>query len=438
MGQKIVYFIPLLISLFIISCATVDKNVLVYKHDEGYAPCEPSIAIDPSNPKNIVAGSVLSYVHTSSDAGKTWNTNLLKSSLGVYGDPAITVSPSGTFYYAHLGDPEHKGWQSQRLLESIIVQRSDDAGKSWNDGKAVGTNPPKDQDKEWITVSPDERAVYMSWTEFDLYDSKSPKDHTRILFSSSMDKGKTWSKPKTLSKNLGNCLDDDNTVEGAVPAAGRKGRVYVAWAGHENIYFNRSSDYGKSWLTEEKTVALQPGGWSQPIEGMKRVNGMPVTAVDNSGGPHDGRIYILWADQRAGKNNLNIFIIHSDDEGENWTLPQRINNDDHKAHQFFPWLTLDQTTGYVYAVYYNRANNSKLKNDVSLARSYDGGVSWHEKVISEKSFDTPPELIFFGDYNNISAADGNIRPIWTRYDEGYLSIWTALIKEKNMPKRKRP
>ena len=31
------------------------------------------------------------------------------------------------------------------------------------------------------------------------------------------------------------------------------------------------------------------------------------------------------------------------------------------------------------------------------------------------------------DYNNITAVDGHVRPIWTREELGVLSVWTALL-----------
>ncbi len=408
-----------------------NENVLIFNDQTVYNPCEPSIAIDKNNPSIVVAGSVLDNVHRSTDGGKTWSSYRLTSSHGVYGDPVLSSDNFGSFYYCHLADPEGKGWASKRLLESIVVHRSDDGGKTWNNGVAIGANHPKDQDKEWLSADPYSGRLYISWTEFDVYNSPKEKDETRIRFSSSRDKGETWTEPITISTIPGNCLDDDNTVEGATPVAGKDGRVFVAWAGHENIYFNRSMDYGKSWLKKEKIIARQPGGWVLPIEGIKRVNGMPVTQVDQSGGIFDGRLYVMWADQRDGKADTDIFIKYSDDDGETWSNDIQVNNDENERQQFFPWIAIDQSSGYLYVVYYNRNNHSDYKIDVSLARSYDGGKSWQEEVISEKPFNTPPEFIFFGDYNNISAVDGHIRPIWTRYDNGKLSIWTALILEQH-------
>ena len=430
-----VYVIVILIGL-LYSCKPVHNNILIYRYQRGYQPCEPSIAINPINSNQVVAGSVLDNVHFSDDGGKTWKTRRLRSSHGVYGDPVIFADWKNSFYYCHLADPDKRGWASDRLLESIVVQRSDDGGKTWNDGYAVGANHPKDQDKEWAVADPFSDMIYMTWTEFDLYNSGDPDCHSRILFSSSKDKGDSWIAPITLSKILGDCQDDDETTEGAVPAAGRDGRVFVAWSVNEKIYFNRSFDFGQTWMEEEMAIADQVGGWVLPVEGIKRVNGMPVTCVDNSGGPFDGRIYVMWADQREGPSNTNIYIKKSDDDGMTWSSDFLINNDENKKQQFFPWMAVDQSSGYIYVVYYDRNAYSGLQNDVTLAWSYDGGETWQEKIISNRPFDTPPELIFFGDYNNISAANGSIRPVWTRYDEGALSIWTALIEEKRKVKFK--
>ena len=71
------------------------KNVEL-KSREGifssFNPCEPSIAIDPTNPKRMVAGSILNNVYKSYDGGITWDHDVLKSSHGVYGDPTMAAT----------------------------------------------------------------------------------------------------------------------------------------------------------------------------------------------------------------------------------------------------------------------------------------------------------------------------------------------------------
>ena len=424
-------------SCFISVCASAQSE---YKNVElvsgkgifsSFDPSEPSIAIDPTNPKRMVAGSILNNVYKSEDGGITWDHDVLKSSHGVYGDPTIVASPLGDFYFLHLGDPENKGWRSERLLESIVIQQLKEKKIScqrncWTDGIAIGTNAPKDQDKQWATTSKDGSEIYVTWTEFDKYESKEPNDHSRILFSKGKKGETSFSKPIAISDVLGGCLDDDNTVEGAVPAAGLNNEVYVAWAHQENIYFNKSLDGGNTWMPKSKVVMSIPGGWNQDIPGVYRANGMPILLSDLSQGPNRGNLYLCWSDER--NKDVDVFVSSSSDGGEHWTEAVRVNNDKTNTHQFFPWMTVDVVTGNLYAVFYDRRNYTDFQTDVYLASSSDGGKTWVNERISEKPFVTNAS-VFLGDYNNISAVNGVVRPIWTRIDEFRTSVWIALIQK---------
>ncbi len=422
------YFFFLLLLCGLISCSS-SQNVLIYRNDlNQLGPCEPSIYINPKNPNLVVAGSVLNFVHYSSDGGKTWTTTYLKSELGVYGDPCITADQEGNFYYLHLADPENGSWRSKRILESIVIQRSEDGGQSWTAGSAIGLNPPKQQDKEWAIANPENGELYVTWTQFDTYGSKEPDCQTQIMFSKSSDKGDSWSPAIELAQFPGNCIDDDQTVEGAVPAVGPEGNIYVAWGNSEKLYFDRSTDGGNTWLNEDIVLSEQPGGWNMEVPGIGRCNGMPVTCADISQSKYKGTVYVAWADNRNGAEDTDIFIAHSKDQGQSWSQPLRVNQDKTKTHQFFPWMSVDPLSGYIYLVYYDRSPYTDLQTDVVLAVSKDGGETFKSRTISEKPFLPPGKLIFFGDYNNISAYGGMVRPIWTSFSDGKLSVWTALIK----------
>jgi len=147
---------------------------------------------------------------------------------------------------------------------------------------------------------------------------------------------------------------------------------------------------------------------------------------DISEGPFKGAVYVCWADKRNGDDNSDIFVSSSMDRGTTWSLPVRINDDSTNTQQFFPWMSIDPITGHLSVVFYDRRNHSDNNTDVYYAYSKDAGQTWVNEKISESPF-TPNKYVFFGDYNNISAYDGNVRPIWTRYEKGKLSIWTALI-----------
>lgn len=413
--------------LFSISCFAQYKNVKIYENEgERIGPCEPSIAVSPKDPNFLVAGMVLNKVAYSKDGGKTWETKDLTSQFGVWGDPCIVADSKGNFYYFHLSDPTGENWKSDEILDRMVCQISEDGGKTWSAGATIGLNFDKDQDKEWVTVDPKTGNLYITWTQFDKYNSKDEKDQSNILFSRSLDQGKSWNTPVQINQKSGDCLDDDSTTEGAVPAVGPNGEIYVAWCLDEKIYFDKSEDGGKTWMKEDVVVADQPKGWAMNIPGVNRTNGFPVTGCDVSGGKRHGTIYINWADQKNGEDNTDIWLSKSTDGGKTWSERIRVNNDKGKAQQFLTWMAVDPVTGHVYIVFYDQRDHEDGKTEVYLAYSKNGGKSFKNVKISESPFSLDKK-VFFGDYNNISAYNGVVRPIWTRLENGKLSVWTALI-----------
>jgi hypothetical protein len=391
-------------------------------------PEEVSIAVNPTNPLNLAAGANLRYYYSSTNGGLTWTQGNLTSTFGVYGDPCVIFDARGYLYYGHLSNPASPGY----WIDRIVVNRSTNGGSSWNSGAGIGFNPPvRNQDKEWLaadmTTSPYRDNLYVAWTEFDNYNSANPADSSRILFSRSTDAGITWSSPVRLSDHGGDCIDEDNTVEGAVPAVGPNGEIYTAWSGPLGIMFDRSTDGGLTWGSDI-FVTAQPGGWDFGVPGIYRCNGMPVTACDVSNSLHRGNIYVLWSDQRNGVGDTEVFLIKSTDGGSTWGATKRVNNDLTATQQFFPWMTVDQSTGYLYAVFYDRRNTAGNATEVWVARSTDGGETFSNFCVSQSTF-TPTAGTFFGDYTNIAALGGKVYPIWMRLDGSVLSVWTALVTD---------
>jgi len=432
--RKPFFMIGSILFLFIF-CHSLDaqiRNVRVDNPDVN-RPNEVTIAINPSNPEFIAAGSNLNYFYYSSDAGETWTSSVMQSSLGVWGDPVLLYNSTGILYYSHLADNRNKG--NGYWIDRIVVQRSFDNGLTWDDGVGIGFAPPrKQQDKEWLAIDltnlPSRNNVYMSWTEFDEYGSSETEDHTRILFSRSTDHGFSWSNPVKISDVEGNCLDGDNTVEGAVPTVGPNGEVYLSWSGPEGIMFDKSLDAGVTFGVDIP-VTQQPGGWAFDIPGINRCNGMPITGCDISGSPYNGNIYINWSHQARNEEDTDIFLIKSTDGGETWGEVKRVNNDSTTRHQFFTWMTIDQTSGNIYIVFYDRRNTIGLDTEVYLARSTDGGETFENYKISDSQF-TPNNQVFFGDYTNIAAHQGKIYPIWMRMDGFDMSVWTAIIDDSEL------
>ncbi|MFM2395002.1 MAG: hypothetical protein RLZZ546_2985 [Bacteroidota bacterium] len=438
MKSKIQYVILMSSVLFFSGCtrkvgkikALSEKiqNITIMKGVEGFGPCEPSICISPLDQNKIIAGSVLDFVHFSSDGGLTWQNSKLKSTYGVFGDPVTIIDQKGKFYYAHLSNPKAAAYASEEFLDRIVVQTSDD-GKKWTNGTYAEGDRKKDHDKHWLAINPSDNAILKSWTEFDKYGSKDKIHKSRILFSVSFDQGKTWSDDISISEMEGDCIDDDKTAEGAVPAVGIDNTYYIVWSYDNKIFLDISVNKGKTWMKNDRVIADQPGGWSFDIPSISRCNGMPVIKVDHSKGPNRGNIYVSWSDQRKGENDTDVWLISSSDHGKTWSTIKRVNDDIAGSHQFFSWMDVDPFTGNIYWVFYDRRNHQDEGTDVYLAYSENGGKTIVNKKISESPF-YPSKENFFGDYNDISAKNGIVRPIWTRLQNGEYSVHTAIIDFK--------
>ncbi|HPE87504.1 MAG: T9SS type A sorting domain-containing protein [Bacteroidales bacterium] len=385
------------------------------------SPEEPTVVINPQNTNQVIAGSNIDNVFYSHDGGYSWTVNDLDSPYGVWGDPVIIADTAGHFYYFHLSNPPNGNW-----IDRIVCQKSTDGGVTWSEGTYIGLNGEKAQDKHWAVVDRSTNAIYLTWTQFDVYGSSSSEHKSDILFSKSYDGGLTWSTPVRINEVSGDCIDSDNTTEGASPAVGPDGEIYVAWMGPQGIVFDRSTDEGESWLEHDILIDDLPGGWDFTVPGISRSNGFPVLRCDLSGGIHHGTLYLNWSDQRNGDDDTDLWLVKSVDGGFSWSEKVRVNDDEPGKHQFFTWMDIDQGSGDLWFVFYDRRNYADNFTDVYMALSQDGGATFTNFVISETPFE-PWSSVFFGDYNNLSVHNGIVRPVWTRLVGGSLSVWTAIV-----------
>ncbi len=400
------------------------QNILISTSN---TPEEVSIAINPKNTNQLIAGANLNNQYRSNDGGLTWQTSTLScNAYSVYGDPVLFWDTANAAYYMHLSNPP-ASTTGGSWVDRIVIQKSTDAGATYPQCVGVGKNGSKVQDKAWYAVNPNDNSIHITWTQFDAYESSAPQDSSVILYSRSNDGGVNWTTPKRISMFAGNCMDNDTTVEGAVPAIGPNNEVYVAWNGINGLQFQKSLDGGNTWLPQETPITATPGGWVYDVSGVYRCNGLPFTMCDLSNGPHRGTIYVNWSDQRAGDTDVDIFTIKSTDGGITWSAPTRVNDDAPGKHQFMSSMCIDQVTGYVYVVFYDRRNFSGNDfTDVYLAVSKDGGVTYQNYKINQTSF-KPTTGVFFGDYIGISAHNNVVRPIWMQLNNGQLSVYTAII-----------
>ena len=418
--------IPLFIFLMLFNgCASKVLNLTIPKSPESTyhaAQVEPAIAINPNNPREIIAGTVLNDYYYSKDRGKSWVSKVLKSPYGVNGDPVLLIDNQGNYYYFHLSNPEN----SERL-DRIVCQRTSNLNDQMQTVGHTAVNG-KMHDKHWAAVDPKSGVIHMAWTQFDKYKSNAPGDSSTIVYSQSSNFGASWTAPKRISKLAGNCLDDSGTIEGVSICVGLQGEVFVAYCLDEKIYMNHSKDGGATWQTEDQEIANQFGGWSFNIPGIYRMNGFPSLQMDVSQSKYRGRLYLSWSDQKNGEKDTDVWLKYSDDLGRTWSERIRVNNDIPGRQQFMSMMRIDPITGLIAAVFYDRRNHEDWHTDVYLALSNDGGMSFRNMKINKQSFLPDPKK-FFGDYLAIDLLGNYIHVMWPEMHQGKITLKYARIKE---------
>ncbi len=400
------------------------KNIVLEEtvvEDDGR--CLPSVAVNPRRPENIVAVGSQGNIFFTKDWGKTWSRSNAGEG-GNAGNPAVISDDKGNYFYFHLSDPSTTANGSDSgKTNRVLIHTSSDGGATWSAGETMALNNSANQFNQWATT--DSRgALYVTWTQLDKVGDAC---QSTVWFSMSKN-GKKWSDPVTISQQPGNC-----TLPGALPAVTYDGKVLIAWSDPEKILLDRSFNGGEWWLSNDIVVEPLRGGADLKIPGHGNCNGMPVLMTDISKGQLRGSLYMVWADQRNGEGDTDIWFTRSHNFGDNWASPMRVNDDGKGKHQYLPWMAVDGTTGYIYVAYYDRRDHDDNQTDVYLAYSTDGGASFKNRRISETPF-TPEEGQASAPHLTLSAQKGVIVPVWTRTDAGKTSVWTAVIRHEELSK----
>jgi len=386
---------------------------------------ENSVFIDPNN-ADYILNSNNSTSWTGNTVGTLYGANYFQSANAGIG---WVGSPNGAGG-SNSGDPTTAIGLNGREFVNFISSSSgqgiaySDDGTTWTTA-SVAPNPGSLADKNhmWIDnkiTSPYEGNIYVAWTDF------GGSDDTEIKISRSTNDGVSWSTPLKLSAAI---LAGSHN-QGVNIQTGPNGEVYAAWAVYDGwptdetaIGFAKSTDGGVSFPAATRIISNIKGIRTTEVSKNHRVNSFPVMAVDISGGPNNGNIYIVWTNiGTPGINtgtNISVYMIRSTNGGTSWSTPVRVNQGPNLngKEAYFPWISCDPETGVLSVVFYDDRNTTSTQCEVFAAYSPDAGVTWTDFQVSDVSF-TPaaiPGLAggYMGDYLGITSKGGKVYPCWT-------------------------
>ena len=392
------------------------KNKIVGEVPEGAHGFAMGSYINARTPATITA-FVPGAVFNSLDSGVTWAAVKIpgvEKGQGLH----IAADSRGTLYYFYSA-PGENGTEG-------FFTKSDDNGKEWTEAKLFGVAP---ETAGGFTMGshPKKDAVLLLLTQTAKADGG--ECISNIIISATYSGGKKWGEPMKLNKEPGTCDDNGGMLTPAAPIISKDGKVFALWAGKQKLTLDRSFDGGKMWISSDLHVGDQAGGSQLPIPGSAKGTASFAATIDNTDTRTTGIIYIVFADQRNGTTDTDIWLLRTPNHGDNWTYPFRINKDEPGAHQYSPRIAVDNSSGYVYAAYFDRRINKELATDVYLAYSVDGGGAFEEIKITETPFTpdgTIPELL------SLSAHKGVVHVLWTTRESGVTKVRSATFRHDKL------
>jgi hypothetical protein len=424
----------------------------------GNSQREPSLAQNPANPLNLIAGANDSFgeppctntspsscaetagvprvgFYASFDGGLTWPCqgliNIPADGYYAFADPVQAFDRHGTAYLSLIG---LKNTDDSFIHTGVLfVARSTDGGCTYSAAaKASGDSPFNFPDKPWMAIdtnpnSPFRDNVYISWTRF--------FETAQINISRSTDGGVTWSNPLPLTSSDSNPLVAPGSApEGSVVQVGPDGSVYVVWREFaDGLPVQRiaiSHDGGVTFRGRNTTVAAITGD-SNPLPGSNFRGDnrtIPSFTVDR-----DGTLYVVWCNHADGHSV--VLLTRSTDGGLTWSEPA-VAGDVPGRSAFFAAVTVDPKD-YVHVAFLalddvpagTSPGPSVVHYDAYLTRSTDGATRFSRPLrISTASSDpdgssSSAVVHFFpngdlirqslGDYITAVADGSHVYAIWT-------------------------
>ena len=385
---------------------------------------ETSIAINPTNPMNVVAGWITSEptgatcgFAASFDGGQSWTTPGIVPGIdtahgGTFDigtDPSVVFDKAGNAYYTCLGfDLFPPGTGS---AGTMLVSKSTNGGVSWGDPviamdgeDAPGNSVREFQDHQFITANPVNGHIYMTQTEFTAFGKP------EILFARSTDGNQTWSEPVRINDFGGNA-----TFQDSFSAVGQSAQtIYVTFAAFSNaglpnwnrIYIAKSTNGGLSFSRPQLLAQITPLPDPLPNALWRSDNNLWV-AVDRA----TNQIYVNFADYNAGDADVKVMRVA--DLGNRFDVQgvTNLNAAESGSDQFFPFITV-APNGRVDVCYQDRsyvAGNALLFT--TCAFSTNAGVDFANQQVTMTGFDASNNN-FIGDYNWQASTNAFVMPIF--------------------------
>jgi uncharacterized repeat protein (TIGR01451 family) len=329
---------------------------------------DPVITLDPGQPNEMftVANTNASFnpglfSKYSTNSGTNWLVGSLTNIPAGY-NPAVAWDAYGNLFLAYadtvnLGTDiaiSTNGGQSFNLLTNLATSHfTAETRIAVGSGSAVGS-------------------VWVLYHDYSISSSPLVAQGAAVLAFNSVG---TFGAPELVKGATNNCGFGDIAV-------GSAGQVMVAYqnnisaTGRANIYVSVDADgLGPNGFGAASLATASGIGGNTHIPAAPDALGLNSStglAWDtNPADQHYGRAYLVYTGVGSPTpNDLEIFMIYSDNNGASWSAQTQVNNDFTTHSKFMPRLSLDPTDGAVAVAWYDCRNDNgyviTMKTNVSM------------------------------------------------------------------------
>jgi len=394
-------------------------GIVQVSHDQFGAHVEPAVAVNPRNPRNLLAASRIVQgqalnlaTYASFDGGLTWQSNgiLPGSALGDDGNVTVTFDQAGHGYVSGLVTRSTAGGGGPEY-----VWRTDDGGRHFGPPvPAMGGNT----DHSGLAADPTAGSsdLYLAGIVFHGSAGK-------LRFTRSTDSGRSFEPARSIDPS--DSPDDRLTVVAAAPGGTVAVMYYVEPPGGGlTVAVATSTDHGASFAVP---VRLGTVRWPAPAPGVSTRSG-PAIAID----PRTGDIYASVTTYAPATGASQVEVFTPRDHGRSWSGPAVVASTAGGTY-FQPQLAVGDGGRVGLSVF--ELTGGRVQ--VVMVTSTPAGASFGPpRKVTGSSFD--PTLgpasgngataqHWLGNYQGLTATPGAFHPMWTGARSGHLELFTATI-----------
>ncbi len=383
---------------------------------------EPILAVNPLNPRNIVAAWTQDTytqpaVATSLDGGRTFRPAKLQRATTCTGgtdkfslDPWVSFGRDGRSYVTVVAG-DATGFPVLSPMTRVLAYRSANSGLDWRGPTVVEPADGSFYDKPSVTADPKRRGrVYVVYAR-----RTGPQDaSTGIgLFRQTRDGGRSYG-PRARTSEPGAQQFPDAAILSVLPDGSLLNVFIVGRFQRAPLQESqRSRDGGRTWSPPALIGTVSTTQVTDPDTG-QAVQSDPLPSV--TVGAH-GVVYVTWHEV-ASAHSSRIALSRSRNGGRSWSRPATAISS--KAQVFLPTIAAapDGTLALTwYDTRRDKPGDGQLTTDYWFARSRDDGRTWIQAHV-DGPFDplqtssTGPAH-FIGDYFGLAAVPGGFVTAYT-------------------------